>query len=126
MEIPTLNSAPRCHLAAGDSRKREGWNFLVDVLLGAARMGFWGKMAMVQSLSWLCDWIQPSWDLQPSVVLFSGCFQVPLWFIKTCLPLIKPPTLLFARGDFEKGPSNQDCQYRCLCVQIHSGLLPTI
>lgn len=48
MEIPTLNSDPQCHLAAGDSWKREGWDFLVSIMLSAARMGFWGYSAVPQ------------------------------------------------------------------------------
>ena len=51
MEIPTLNSDPRCHLAAGETWKLEGWSFLVDAMLSAARMGFWGRMAITPCFS---------------------------------------------------------------------------
>lgn len=63
-------------------------------MLSAARMGFWGRIAIVQCLSWLCDWIQPSWDLQPSVVLLVAVS-------KLFSDVSKPTCLLQAK--FEKG-----------------------
>lgn len=39
MEIPTLNSDPQCHLAAGKPWKLEGWSFLVDAM---PRLPGWG------------------------------------------------------------------------------------
>lgn len=51
MEIPALNSDPQCHLAAGDSWKREGWNFLVDVMLSAGRGLGQGSYSAVPQLA---------------------------------------------------------------------------
>lgn len=51
MEIPILNSGPWCHLAAGEPCKLEGWSFPVDDMLSAARMGFWGRLAIMQCFS---------------------------------------------------------------------------
>lgn len=51
MEIPTLNSDPQWHLAAGKAWKLEDWSFLVDAMLSAARMGFWHRTAIMQYFS---------------------------------------------------------------------------
>jgi len=51
MEIPTWNSDPPCHLAAGKSWKLEGWSFPVDATQSAARIEFWGRMAVTQCFS---------------------------------------------------------------------------